>query len=83
MSTVESPISKYVDYEKEQDFLLLQSVRHSVNVSEVTRSVMRVYDQVRGDHCDYEANGPYYGHSIGSTWEDSILNLGCLKGDEI
>jgi hypothetical protein len=34
MWTVESPISKYVDPEKEQDFLLLQKRRHSVNVSE-------------------------------------------------
>jgi Xaa-Pro aminopeptidase len=58
-------------------------VRHGVNVADVTRSAMAVHDQVRGDHCDYEANWPYYGHGNGSMWEHPILNLGCLKGDEI
>jgi hypothetical protein len=43
-------------YEKDQDFLLLQRVCHSVNVSEAARSVMRGNDQVRGDPCDDEAN---------------------------
>jgi Xaa-Pro aminopeptidase len=58
-------------------------VRHGASVADATRSAMAIHDLVRGDHCDYEANWPYYGHGNGSMWEQPLLNLGCLKGDEI
>jgi Xaa-Pro aminopeptidase len=59
------------------------NVRHGASVAAACRAAIAIHEEVRGDHSDYEANWPYYGHGNGSMWEQPLLNLGCLKGDEI
>ncbi|MEQ8965052.1 MAG: M24 family metallopeptidase [Azospirillaceae bacterium] len=58
-------------------------VRPGANMAEITRSAMAIHDAVRGDRCEYDANWPYYGHSNGCMWEQPLLNLDCLTGDEV
>lgn len=59
------------------------NVRHGASVVAACKAAIAIHDQVRGDHSNYEANWPYYGHGNGSMWEQPLLNLGCLRGDEV
>jgi hypothetical protein len=58
MSTVASPILNRVDYEKEQDFLLLQNIHRSVNVSNASAEYSFVATR---DGVEVQTRAPMFG----------------------